>query len=71
MTAVLYDEVVPNDPASKLTLAATPTKAPKRLRRPVEPPGDPLIDASVHLLSIPLRHLYAVLWRAGVIEVNV
>jgi hypothetical protein len=28
------------------------------------------VDFSASLLSIPVRHLYAVLWRAGLIEVR-
>jgi hypothetical protein len=57
MTAVLREEVA--------------TSAPKRGHRsPIEAGGDPLVDASVRLLSIPVRHLYAVLWRAGLIEVT-
>jgi len=45
--------------------------APKRLRQsPVGAGGDPLADAAAHLLSIPLRQLYALLWRVGLIEVT-
>ena len=29
-----------------------------------------MVDASARLLSIPLRHVYAVLWRVGLIEVR-
>ncbi len=29
-----------------------------------------MADVAGHLLSIPLRHIYAVLWRVGVIEVT-
>ena len=32
--------------------------------------GDPLLDGAALLLSIPIRHLYAALWRAGVLEVR-
>lgn len=52
--------------------ASRPTKAARRLdtqsKRNV---GDPLVDGAARLLSIPLRHLYAVLWRAGLLEVHV
>lgn len=37
---------------------------------PAPPGGDPLVDAAVRLLSIPLRQLYAALWRMGLIEVT-
>jgi hypothetical protein len=66
MTAVLFDEVV--------TVAAAPrpavAPAPKRIPRPPVAGGDPMVDAASRLLSIPLRHLYAALWRVGVIEVT-
>ena len=73
MTAALIDDVVltaaPVTPlAPKLTLAPPPKRASK-LRR-FEPPSDPMADVAGHLLSIPLRHIYAVLWRVGVIEVT-
>jgi hypothetical protein len=71
MTAVLYDELVTTAAAPMLTLAPAPERAPKRMHRaPAEAGGDPLVDVSARLLSIPLRHLYAVLWRAGLIEVT-
>ncbi|PBJ60403.1 hypothetical protein BB737_26110, partial [Mycobacterium avium subsp. hominissuis] len=31
---------------------------------------DPLVDGAARLLSIPLRHVYAALWRVGVLEVQ-
>jgi len=34
------------------------------------PTGDPLVDAAARLLGIPLRQMYAVLWRLGLIEVR-
>ena len=71
MTAVLYDELVTTAAAPMLTLAPAPEQASKRVyRAPAEAGGDPLVDVSARLLSIPLRHLYAVLWRAGLIEVR-
>ncbi|WP_263992746.1 Rv1535 domain-containing protein [Mycolicibacterium madagascariense] len=30
---------------------------------------DPLTDALTRILTLPLRELYAVLWRAGVVEI--
>jgi hypothetical protein len=67
MTAVLYDDVMTTPPEPKLTLAP----APKRLRRPpVDAGGDPLVDGTARLLAIPLRHMYAVLWRVGLVEVR-
>jgi len=67
MTAVLLDDVVPAPPAPVLTLQP----APKRRPQPAFGGGDPLVDAATRLLSIPLRQVYAVLWRVGVIEVRV
>ena len=70
MTAVLDDDVVTSPPASRLTLARAPEQASKRLRQPPIGGGDPMIDATARLLSIPLRQVYAVLWRVGLIEVR-
>lgn len=73
MTAVLFDDVITVAPAPSLTLAAVPESAPKaapkRRRREPVASGDPMVDTAARLLSIPLRHMYAVLWRVGVIEV--
>jgi hypothetical protein len=72
MTAVLYDDVVTvaTPPAPRLTLAPAPKQTSKRPNHPPIDAGDPLVDATTRLLSIPLRHAYAVLWRVGLIEVR-
>jgi hypothetical protein len=80
MTAVLYDEVVTATPAPRLRAVPAPTPtavpAPKRTsRRPQDHldqliGGDPLVVGAARLLCIPLRQLYAALWRAGVLEVG-
>ena len=62
MTAVLDDDVVTTPPASK--------QASKRLPQPPIGGGDLLVDATARLLGIPLRQVYAVLWRLGLIEVR-
>ena len=69
MTAVLRDEVRYADNAP--VPAPLPAPAPPRPRRHsrVVGGGDPLVDAAARVLSIPLRQLYAALWRVGVIEV--
>ena len=82
MTAALYDEVVTPAPARTLTVvrdvettqATIQAPAPKKATRlantqPVFA-GDPLVEGATRLLSIPLRHLYAALLRAGVLEVQ-
>lgn len=82
MTAVLYDydEVVTTAPAPRLTAAPKLTIAPapadtaaKKVARNVKADpfgqGDPLVTGAARLLSIPLRHLYAALWRVGLLEV--
>lgn len=70
MTAVLYDDVIALPSAPAQTLQPAPRPAAKRRHR--EPIGgdDPMVDAAARLLSIPLRQVYAVLWRVGVIEVT-
>lgn len=77
MTAVLFDEAATLAPVRKLTIvrdtdtvvAREPQKVTRRCGgRPFG--GDPLVDGAARLLSIPLRHVYAALWRAGVLEVR-
>ncbi len=71
MTAVLYDDPITTPPAPRLTLAPPPKQAPKRPHQPPIGAGsDPLLDVAARLLSIPLRQIYAALWRVGVIEVT-
>jgi hypothetical protein len=79
MTAALYDEVVTVAPARKLTVVrdVTPTQAPapKKVMRQRDLPifgigGDPLVHGAARLLTIPVRHVYAALWRVGVLEVQ-
>ena len=76
MTAVLFDEAATLAPVRKLTIVrdtdtvvvSEPQKATRRCGRPFG--GDPLVDGAAHLLCIPLRHVYAALWRVGVLEVR-
>ena len=79
MTVALYDEVVTVAPARKLTVVrdVTPTQAPapKRATRQRDLPifglgGDPLVHGAARLLAVPVRHVYAALWRVGVLEVQ-
>jgi hypothetical protein len=77
MTAVLYDEVVTARPARRLRAVPAPTPiaapAPKRTSKRPELQlvvGDPLVAGAARLLCVPLRQLYAALWRAGVLEVG-
>ena len=82
MTAALYDEVItPATPAPARTLTVVrdvrpaPAPAPKKATRPHDPPvfgvgGDPLVHGAARLLAIPVRHVYAALWRVGVLEVH-
>ena len=79
MTVAPYDEVVTVAPARALTVVrdATPARVPtpkkvtRRVDAPIIGPGaDPLVNGAALLLSIPLRHVYAALWRVGVLEVQ-
>lgn len=77
MTAALYDEVLTVAPAPTLTVVRdTDTiSAPAQARRrpgnaPFGAGSDPLVDGAARLLSVPLRHVYAALWRVGVLEVR-
>jgi hypothetical protein len=82
MTAAFYDEVVTVAPARTLTVVRDADTVPalaqapvaKARRRADTPPfgagSDPLVDGAARLLSVPLRHVYAALWRVGVLEVR-
>ncbi|HEY3995566.1 MAG TPA: Rv1535 family protein [Mycobacterium sp.] len=73
MTAAFYDEVITVAPVRTLKVVrdTDTTAAPKTLtRRAPDSGGDPLVNGAARLLSIPLRHVYAALWRAGVLEVQ-
>lgn len=83
MTAFLYDEVVTDAvttapaavraPALRVVRdgdTARPSGVTSRLDIRSFFAGDPLVDGAARLLSIPLRHVYAALWRAGVLEVR-
>ena len=68
MTLVLREEMVTVAPARTLTVvrAAAPTQ-------PCPPFGigiDPLVDGAVRVLSIGVRHVYAALWRVGLLEIQ-
>lgn len=80
MTAAFYDVSVA--PARTLTVVPgtgtipAPAQAPvAQARRRADNPmfgmgSDPLVDGAARLLSVPLRHVYAALWRVGVLEVQ-
>lgn len=75
MTAALHNDVVTVASAPKLRVVrdVPPAPASKKVARrldaqPFGTGGDPLVDGAARLLSIPLRHLYAALWRVGLLE---
>jgi hypothetical protein len=78
MTAVLYDDVsvVAATPAPRLRALpapasmAVPTPTTSKRRDPQVMDYDPLVVGAARLLSVPLRQIYAALWRAGVLEVG-
>ena len=79
MTAALHDEVITVAPVRNLRVVpdVTPTQAPapKKVTRRLDIQlfgigGDPLVDGAARLLTIPMRHVYAALWRVGVLEVH-
>jgi hypothetical protein len=78
MTAVLFDEVVAVAPVRNLQLVRDTSPvvapAPKKVTRPADAghfgAGDPLVDGAARLLSVPVRHVYAALWRVGLIDVR-
>jgi hypothetical protein len=64
MTAVRYDDLAP------AVMVPTPRQAPKPGAQASATSCNPLMDMTTKVLSVPLRQLYAALWRAGVIEVT-
>ena len=75
MTAALYDEVVTATTAPTLHVvrdvpAAPATKKAHRVGQAFVAANDPLVDGAARLLSVPLRHVYAALWRIGVLEIQ-
>ncbi|HTX95675.1 MAG TPA: Rv1535 family protein [Mycobacterium sp.] len=79
MTAVLYDEVVTVAPTRTLTVVrdtdTIPARAAKKAAPRVDTPpfgigGDPLVDGAARLLTVGVRHVYAALWRVGVLDVR-
>ena len=79
MTAALQHEVGAVAPARKLRIVRDTDRAeaPGAQQRDSPhrqpdfvPGGDPLLDGTARLLSVPVRHVYAALWRVGVLEVQ-
>ncbi|CAM2824176.1 hypothetical protein BST27_04685 [Mycobacterium intermedium] len=78
MTAALCnDEVGAVTTAPQLHLVrddspiqAAPKKASRRVNTQPFGGGDPLVEGAARLLCVPLRHVYAALWRIGVLEVQ-
>jgi hypothetical protein len=79
MTVALNNEVVTAAPARTLRLvsdvdtAQAPVAKTVALQPDNQPSyvvGDPLVEGATRLLSIPLRHLYAALWRVGLLDVR-
>ncbi|GAB3010707.1 Rv1535 family protein [Mycobacterium bourgelatii] len=80
MTAALYNEVgtvtaaptlhVVREDSMQPMQAVAPKKAARRVDTQPFGGGDPLVDGAARLLCVPLRHVYAALWRIGVLEVQ-
>lgn len=82
MTAVLLDEAVAVPTTRSLRVpgasgrpSTSPQCAPKKAARranglPLGIGPDPLVDGVALLLTVPVRHMYAALLRAGVLEVR-
>ncbi len=62
MVAIAYTDIP--TPAPR----AVPT--PKRQHRQVSTISDPVVDVTTRLLSGPMRQVYALLWRAGVLVID-
>ncbi|MBY0442238.1 MAG: hypothetical protein K2Q25_08910 [Mycobacteriaceae bacterium] len=80
MTAALCDqatEVTAVTRGPRLTLVTAPSPAPAGRKvtcllanQALRAGRDPLIDGAACLLAVPMRQLYATLWRIGLLEVR-
>ncbi len=61
MAAVAYTEVLTPTRVAADSLAV--------LKRH-ESPSDPVVDGAARLLCVPLRQVYALAWRAGILTVK-
>lgn len=68
MVALAYTDITDitdiTTPAPAVTAASKPA-----VRRPVHT-SDPVVDMATRMLSVPLRQLYALAWRAGLLLVD-
>lgn len=64
MVAIAYTDYTDYTPPVQL---APPAK--KLNRQPVSAVSDPVVDMTTRMLSVPLHHAYALLWRVGVLSV--
>lgn len=63
MVALAYSDITTPTPR--------PAQRPKRAEsRSANTFSDPVVDVTTRLLSVPLRQVYAWLWRAGVLVVD-
>jgi len=68
---VVRDTDVPRDSAQDPIQASAPKAVTRRVGEHLLRAGsDPLVDGAARLLSVPVRHVYAALWRVGVLEVQ-
>ena len=78
MTAALHDEVVTVAPARTLmvvreateTQAPAPKKVTRQMNSRIIVINDPLVDGAARFLTLGVRHVYAALWRVGLLEVQ-
>ncbi|HTM84750.1 MAG TPA: Rv1535 family protein [Mycobacterium sp.] len=61
MAAVAYTEAITPTQAAATSLAALHRR---------EMTSDPLVDGATRLLSIPLRQVYALAWRTGILTIK-
>ena len=69
MVALAYTDTAYTDIPAPSTRPVRQTVT-KLDRQPVGAGSDPVVDMAARVLSVPLRHLYAVLWRSGLLWVG-
>ena len=71
MVALAYSDITTPVQRHAPRAVSAPQQAPRQARhRTATTFSDPVVDVTTRLLSVPMRQVYAWLWRAGVLVVD-
>ena len=68
MVAVAYTDITPT--YTDVTPLRAVREVPRTPARRPAPASDPVVDLATRALTMPLRQVYAVLWRTGLLSVD-